>query len=558
MRWTGSWLVVGGALSLAVVACTGSSPSLRPKTFRPTIVPAPPPPASRPPPPPSDAIGPAAPWLFVTSQHFTLRANVSASTAHVYLGIYEALYTELHDLAFPTLGPEPRRLELYIVHDEDEYVRYAPAASDGVFGLRVYGAAYPEPSPVVVLRQHLSAAAKLQFLHELTHHFVRRRFGSVSRWLNEGLAEYLETTRVTDGRAVLGDFLPTLGGTKAASPDTQNAGSFVRLLVPVDRVPELDAMLSMKPDDFYAHQKTDEASKLERSANYLGAWALVHVLMNGPVAYQERFSKMLDAIAEKRIPTRLAFEDAFRDVKREDLAHDYRAMIEAQTTTAKATAYEMPASGATSEERLLTEAEIHEMRGRLLPWTGADPTATKEELDRAVAAAPGNPLMRLARGAFEAEQHRDDAAREDLEAARDALPSDHRARYALAALNRQTDDPDGNKKGETARLRKAYDELAEVAGTAHEEFLLAWRELRRRKTDAGIGYAKRAIELDAACTQCLDAMAMLLAQKRQFDDAIAFETRAIETLPEEVDDADLTKRRDELVARAEKARKPKR
>jgi hypothetical protein len=114
------------------------------------------------------------------------------------------------------------------------------------------------------------------FVHEVVHAMIHRSFDVAPAWLDEGLAQYLSTLRLEEGRAILGDPIP---GAAA---------------VPSSLLPSVRELTLAEPSRFHAH----EIDSVTAARYYAGAWALVHLFENGPVAYGARFRAFANALKD--------------------------------------------------------------------------------------------------------------------------------------------------------------------------------------------------------------------------------------------------------------------
>ncbi len=157
---------------------------------------------------------------------------------------------------------------------------------------------YEQPSDYY--RRHL-------LLHEGTHGFMNTLLGSCGPpWYMEGLAEYLGTHRLQDGRLTLG-YMPR---------DREETPEWGRIRIIQDAVAQrralrLDDVINMPPT---AHRTTEP---------YAWCWAVVTLLDRHP-RYQKRFRRMVQFVRERDFNAR--FRRLFADDWRE-LCEEWQLMI---------------------------------------------------------------------------------------------------------------------------------------------------------------------------------------------------------------------------------------
>ena len=128
-----------------------------------------------------------APWHEVTSQHFVLRTDLAPSEARAATADFERQYTMLEDVAFPGYEEATERIAIVLFRDAGDYRVFQPWGTGGVFYDRLPQDL--ERAPTMVLHDRLDDQTRIVITHELTHRFLRRAFGYLPTWLNEGLAD---------------------------------------------------------------------------------------------------------------------------------------------------------------------------------------------------------------------------------------------------------------------------------------------------------------------------------------------------------------------------------
>ncbi|MGH9486630.1 MAG: DUF1570 domain-containing protein [Terriglobales bacterium] len=198
------------------------------------------------------------PWRLVRSRHFAVYTDGSASEARHVAGQMERLRQVFHE-AFPSLrlaGAQP--LEIIAVRNWSEFRAVEPArfaqSSEKIAGVFERG----QFRDFILLRLDAMDGPEslAPIYHEYTHYvFDRFRF-PLPVWLNEGLAEFFQTTQIYNSSAAVGRVDP----------------NHLQLLRHERLIPltQLFAVGFDSPD----YHDQDQASIF-----YAESWALVHQLM---------------------------------------------------------------------------------------------------------------------------------------------------------------------------------------------------------------------------------------------------------------------------------------
>lgn len=147
-------------------------------------------------------------WVTLSSPHFRMYSNAPEPQRTQTLQQLEqeyALLAQVTDFVFIAKASVPRTLTEVVLFGSD-------AEADTLSGHlhSPYGLAFNDVS--VRARLYLGrsddAEARLTFRHELAHLWVSTHLPRAPAWLNEGLAEYLSTLRMTAGNIELGAVPP--------------------------------------------------------------------------------------------------------------------------------------------------------------------------------------------------------------------------------------------------------------------------------------------------------------------------------------------------------------
>jgi tetratricopeptide (TPR) repeat protein len=154
-------------------------------------------------------------WSIVTTTHFVVYTDLDERTAGKAAAELEATRDVLISATWPgSSWGQLARTHVYVLATGDEYQR--------IFGPDLHGLFAPGQRPALYIHAPVDAwSSKSELLpntpvaalrHEMAHQLVAAAVGPAPIWLEEGLAQFLETARVADdGRSLV------LGGTNRRS-----------------------------------------------------------------------------------------------------------------------------------------------------------------------------------------------------------------------------------------------------------------------------------------------------------------------------------------------------
>jgi len=258
------------------------------------------------------------------------------------------------------------RIEIVTLPD-DQFELIAPARFTGIYGEDPGGPLVGRSGQVIV-RQDLSFAAMQVFQHELGHRLVASCFPAAPAWLHEGLASFLETGRVDNGRLELG--LPRF----LINNDVQRAGAgMLRGLVveylPISRLASVNGLVRMTHSEFHTVGARKDLRLSPEHANYATAWALVHYLELGDAALGRRFHQFLGALHSGASDPVAAWVSAFGSVNLDPGLKRYLENFEGTYLELK---YDPPRRG----EAQVRELSLGEME---IEWAWWLPKRTPEQ-----------------------------------------------------------------------------------------------------------------------------------------------------------------------------------
>lgn len=473
-----------------------------------------------------------APWLEVVSDHFTVVSDLPReevlSTAR---GLEESL-DALTQISFEHPRIPVERTTVIIFRSGSDYHAFLPELTGGTFSKRFPND--PDSSRVVTVYDSLTQETRKPFMHELTHDLIERNLGATPPWLNEGWAEYYSTLRVVDGKVVIGESPRAITFTdeRNYSSVSDGRGGWVRT-IPIDQVPPPSALMKIPASEFYRSLTTEHASDeddLRSEALYTAAWAFVHMLVDGPSAYQRRLEVFLrGATAGKSVQD--ALHDAFGDLPPEQLDRDFRRYLDAREIAVWQARYQPPPTPFAFSVRTLTDAEIHLYWARLTKWTGPSAATARRDLDAAWVAEPTSPEPRYYRGLFEVAQNDLAAAKRELAAALAVAPNE--PRYLLGLLRLLLKESGaGSSPDKVREVATVAARLGRTARTATELNDAADTLNHLGRPDAGLSLAERAVKLDPYNANILDTYANSLFDLGRVAEAIDVQTAAVSFMNE--------------------------
>ncbi|HEY8039236.1 MAG TPA: hypothetical protein VIF15_05550 [Polyangiaceae bacterium] len=447
-------------------------------------------------------------WRELTTDRFVLHTDLDEGAAHAAASEFEAASATLEQVAFPHEGSGPR-LDIVVFRNELEFHHFWPRDMAGLYLDRP-----PEDverAPTMVLHGTLAGGARIVFLHELTHRFMARSFGSAPVWMNEGLADYFSTMRVEGGQVVLG----VVPAGRVIDPSLIPS---VRELVTADR------------EAFYGAWTGDDGEDLHRVRFYAGAYALVHMLRNGTDDQRRSYDAFVQAM-NAGAPGDEAWARTLGTMPDDALERMFRAHLAGWREWDLFAAPARPVASPSHESvRTMSDAEVHLLWARLIrPSPGEGTREVQAQLDAALARAPASPEVAYWRGCFELGQWRAGAARELFQAALAQEPDNPRYLYAMLMARLRGG-------GHQATVLSLLDRLERVARSADELGAVALYESSRRDRDAAMRHAEAAVAADPGYAGAIAIRARVHFEAGELAAAVSDQERALALLPERVDD----------------------
>ncbi len=497
-----------------------------------------------------------AAWVELSTPHFRVVTDLSAVDAEGVAHEFEDELDAIDQVEFEHPRTSTEATTIVVFSDASDFHAFFPRLVAGEFRRSLPGDL--EPSRFVVLHGVVTAGTRVACLHELTHDLFERNFGPAPPWLNEGWAQYYSTIEVEGDRLRVGGALPHLSFTSENAPFNARAadGSSV-IALPIGWVPPPSELLAMDRRQFYAFTKErdpESEGSLRGTAVYMGAWALVHMMHDGPQQYQNRYRTFLEKVRDAQVQS--AWESAFAGISPADLDRDFRRYLFAQ----RLTLFEYPRRKATQAwhvtRRALPDSEVRILWSRLSPTNGGTEMAVKLDLDTAVTEAPDAPGGYYYRGLYWLHRGQLAAAEHDLLEAARLAPEDPRFLLGVLILRiQQSDQTDAHVHPGDA-ITQAAAPLVNVATSAMQLRVLALVYNDLGDHERALGFARRATALAPIDSLSLDAEAQVVSSLGRDQEALELQRSAVAFLPEGGDAPDIFKHLQAYEGRARNAPLP--
>ena len=450
-------------------------------------------------------------WLEVRSPHFTVATNSSEKQGRQVAGQFERMRSVFH-ARFPQIEVDPAvPIVVLAVQDEKDFRALEPAVYLSRGSLKLAGLFLRAPDKnYVLMRLDAGGEHPYQVLyHEYTHLILSKTEEWLPLWLNEGTAEFYETTQIRDKDVTIGE------------PSKENV-----YLLRRNRLLPLSTLLSVDRNSPYYHEED------KGTIFYAESWALTHYLiLQDSRQHTRRLSDYMNLLHQK-VDSVTAAVRAFGDLKR--LQAELEAYVAQPAFNYGADPIATEADEGAYKARPLTATQSDAVRADFLAYDERVKDA-RTLLEQVLHDDPNNGLAHETMGYLEFRQGRMEQAREWYAQAVKLDSQSYLTHYYFAAMsiNRGPMGPDTEAQVE-ASLRAAiklnpgfappYDRLAVFYGARRENLDEAHRlNLQAVQLDPGnIGYR-------------VNTASVLLIMQRE-NDAIAVLQNALQVAkkPEEV------------------------
>lgn len=416
-------------------------------------------------------------WLELQTSHFILRTNVPEAEARQNIADMEQARLALRGAGWHSNHEDKGRTIVVQFGSRDEMHELASKALEGFATSDVFG------EPIIVIHAGKDVLEQDLFKHELTHVINDGFLVSKPRWVNEGIACYLETLEMKRGHLEATMGKPS--SNRLAFLQQHPAGGWFTVMSSGSEVLTEDA------ERGYAFETA--------------AWALVHYFVD----YKpESFEKYLNQLA-RGVEQWKAFNTAFPGYTEQQLAANMREYLKSGKVRIDKLTVD-PWKGSIAV-RALPRADVHALRANLFRLSAGFATPRKDlekaELASALAIDPGNPYALMMS---------DDA---DPTPATTAHPDDWRS-WFLASERHHFD---------LAEISRAAKLAPDVPGVVEQ---LALAEIRKGDLTQALTHATLAVDLAPGRPEGLDVLAQAYAASGRCGEATSAEQRAMDAIPD--------------------------
>ncbi|MFP2927305.1 tetratricopeptide repeat protein [Pyxidicoccus sp. 3LG] len=471
------------------------------------------------------------PWLRLDSDHYTLQTDLPPEQAREAMRHLERTRVAMLAAMWPDVLSRPMpKLQVYVLRDAGEF--------EGLYPRRVRAFFFKMGSEALIVLPGApdswarrfsgrSKASSSRLNHELAHHLSTYALSRQPRWLSEGLAEYLETLRLSEdgATAVIGgphfealhEMSWRLRWVEAKLDESTKVRR--RQTWKMDRLFTWDRSLEEALDE-------DERDRLA-AAMYAGSWMLVHWLYNvRPREFAEYQALLAEGVAPDEAQRRALPE-------LETLPLDAVLLEYLRQRTFPEHTVKVPPVSTSYVEQVLEDAEVHAIRAKLAalaanmaprePFIQNRKKLMKDELDEALRLDPRSLLALTTKLRNAPEAERPAIGR----AAVEAHPDESEAWLLLASAL-------GTAPAEVAEREAAYKKALELEPrNAYAATGLAWLLVTQGQPADALPLARWAVALTPWSTYALDTYAMALAGSGSCEEAIQTEQRALELIQDE-------------------------
>ncbi len=402
---------------------------------------------------PSPARDKAESWIEVSSPHFTVLTNSNERQGRHTLDQFERMRSVFH-AAFPKMQVDPGApIVILAIKDEKNFRALEPTAYLAKGSLRLGGLFLPAPDKNYVLMQ-LDAEGEHPYAvvyHEYTHLLMKKAAEWMPLWMNEGLAEFYQNTRIEEKDVLIGE------------PSAENL-----LLLRQNKLLPVATLLAVDHTSPYYHEEH------KGSIFYAESWALMHyIYMKDQRERTMRLTEYVEQLMQKIDPVTAATR-VFGDLNK--LQWELQRYVGQFTFPALKMATHTEVDDSAFKVRELTPAQADAVRADFLAYNqrSADAQAL---LNRVLQDDPNNVSAQETLGFIEfSEGHLEEARERYAQAVRFDSQS-ALAHYYFAAISMMHSVPVSDEPQIENSLRTAiklnpsfappYDRLAAFLGMRH-------------------------------------------------------------------------------------------
>lgn len=448
---------------------------------------------------PSPARDKAETWIGVSSPHFTVLTNSNEKQGRHTLDQFERMRSVFH-AAFPKMQLDPGTpIVILAIKDEKNFRALEPTAYLAKGSLKLGGLFLPTADKNYVLMQ-LDVEGEHPYAvvyHEYTHLLMKKSAEWMPLWMDEGLAEFYQTTRIEEKDVVLGE-----------------ASAENLLLLRQNQLLPLATLFAVDYTSPYYHEEH------KGSIFYAESWALMHyIYMKDERERTIRLTEYVEQLTQKIDPVTAATR-VFGDLNK--LQRELQRYVGQSSFPALKMATHTEVDDSTFKVRELAPAQADAVRADFLAYNQRTADA-QALLNRVLQEDPNNVSAQETLGFIEFSQgHLEEAHDRYAQAVR--LDSQSAlAHYYFAAISMMHSVPASDEPRVESSLRAAiklnpsfappYDRLAAFLGMRHRDLdearLMAVRAVSL--DPANVGYRITAANVLLAMQQGQNAVNVLRA-----------------------------------------------
>jgi tetratricopeptide (TPR) repeat protein len=450
-------------------------------------------------------------WVEVRSPHFTVLSDSNEKQARHVADQFERMRAVFHD-RFPKSSIDPGApIVVLAVKDEKSFRSLEPEAYLGKGKLPLAGLFLRAPDKNYVLMR-LDAPGEHPYAvvyHEYTHLLNQKAAGWLPLWLNEGFAEFYQTTEIRDKEVLLGE------------PSEED-----RFLLLQNKLLPLPILFSVDANSPYYHEEN------KGSIFYAESWALTHYLTikddhentNRLTDYIKLVSENVDAVS--------AGTRAFGDLK--VLQSELEKYIQQGRYYYSKKSGSIEVDDDAFKVQVLSPAQADAVRADFLVYNQRVKDA-KPLLDRVLRDDPNNASAHETMGYLEFRQGNLSEARKWYGQAVKLNSQSFLAYYYFAAITVNSGQLDSENKSQVENSLRMAIKLNPAFAPAYDE-LAVFYGMRRENLDEAHTLALNAIQLDPSNLHYRLSTANILLQMQRPTDAIAVlqNARGLAKTPDEV------------------------
>jgi tetratricopeptide (TPR) repeat protein len=433
-------------------------------------------------------------WLEVRSPHFILLSDSNEKQARHVADQFERMRS-VFQAVFPHAQVDPASpIVVLAVKDKKDFQALEPAAYLAKGQLDLAGLFLRAPDKNYVLLR-LDAAGEHPYstvYHEYTHLLSSK--AELPLWLDEGLAEFYETTEIRDKEVLLGQ------------PSTD-----ILLFLRQNRLIPLTTLFSVDHNSPYYHEEN------KGNIFYAESWALTHYLEMKD--FQERTHRVTDFadLVRLKVDPVTAATRAFGDLKQLQAALEKYVGQGSFTYIKKAGSTEVDDSAFKVQAVSLSQADA--VRADFLAYDQRVADA-RTLLDRVLHDDPNNVSAHETMGYLAFREGKLDEARKWYEQAVTLDSQSFLAQYYFAAISLTSGQPDSNRWPQIEASLRAAIKLNPSFAPAYDELVVFYGMQRQNLVEA-YRLAVNAVQLEPGNVSYRLHAANILLEMGRGTDAIA-------------------------------------